>query len=401
MARQDRPDPHCVDDVFEQPWAWDFFQAMRQIECVYRDHPPLGTSRTLREDPVRFGQFISLAFAASSLEQAPKPAVTPDSWSDDPLPPEPAFRKLLVRFTGLTGPNGPMPLVFSEMVRNRQAGIDDPDLPRAAFGEDADLPLASRRDPALAEFLDIFHHRLITLFYRAWAMAQKAVDFDRVALPADGFEDEDERSSARETHYFSEWIASTFGEGLPDYDGLDSIPTWQKLAFAGLLSDPTRHLEGLGKVLAAAFATGSQVTPLVGQWLEIPARECCRLGETPRTGALGRTAVVGSRVWDRQQKITLQLGPVSFAEFQSYLPGGLCHRQLHDWVAYYTRREVRWEADILLRRDEVPKTRLDSISKPLRGGGLGRTNWLSSRPFQHDPRDYQVRGGGFTPHENS
>jgi type VI secretion system protein ImpH len=387
-----------LDDLFKAPWKWDFFQALRQIECEYSHTARVGVSTTLRDDPVRFGQFISLAFAASTLEQPhPESARAKEAALESQFGPQkPTIRyvpsgcrkcidtllpsppeKMLVRFTGLTGPNGPLPMVLTELIRNRLTGVDDPDLPRTVFGENADQPQASRRDPGLADFIDIFHHRLISLFYRAWALANKTVDFDRHDLPG-------------ERNYFSEWIASLFGNGLPEYDGLDGIPSWQKLAFAGHLAAPTRHLSGLRGILSTVFSTRSEVEALVGHWVRIPDRERCRLGRSRRTGVMGSTCIVGSRFWDRQQKIAIVLGPMPYEEFQSFLPGGKCHRLLHEWIAFYTRREFFWEARIVLQREEVPPFRLRAGR---RGVQLGRNAWLRHRSMNYDPSNYRIKGG--------
>ncbi len=360
-----------LDGLFDAPWEWDFFQALRQVECAFPASTRLGQSTTLRDDPVRFGQFISMAFASSALERRHAETIRPqDEWKTSPLP----APKLSVRFTGLTGPQGPLPLVLTEFIRNRLTGVDDPDLPRAAFGEGAGQPQVNRRDPALAEFIDIFHHRLICLFYRAWAQANQTVDFDRQHL-------EDEQPS------FAEWIASIFGHGLPEFDGLDTIPTWQKLAFAGYFAAPTRHLSGLRSIVAAAFATGSEVEPIVGQWVEIPEEERCRLGERRGTGTLGVNCLVGSRFWDRQMKFKIRLGPMPYREFLTFFPGENNFRRLNDWANLYTRQEFCWEAALIIRRNEVPPLRFDVPRQ------LGRNAWLSSQTFDYDPDDFRINGG--------
>jgi type VI secretion system protein ImpH len=372
MASTRRQDSNLLTDILREPWAWDFFQAARHIECAHPHLARIGSSTTVKQDAVRFGQYLSLGFATSSLEQPQGPVA-------HGRPP-----RLQVRFTGLTGPNGPLPLTLSEFIRNRLLGINDPDMPRATFGEHGDHPAessapATRRDPVLADFLDLFHHRLISLFYRAWAVGQKTVDFDR-----------------EEDRHFSEWIASTFGLGHQEFEGLDSIPRWQKLAFAGHLSNQTRHASGLQGLLTACFDTDVQMTCLVGHWVDIPVQERCHLGETRGSGTLGSTCVIGARFWDRQQKFTLSIGPLSYERFCQFQPEGRCHQQLHDWIAFYTRREFRWEAAIVLKSDEVPRLRLG------KAGHLGRDAWLSSTgSFSHHPHDFRVRGGGFVAADNT
>lgn len=379
MAGQGRQDSHpVVQELHQQPWGHDFFQAVRRLECVFSDYPRVGRSEQLSGDAVRFGQRLTLSMAPTSLARS----------QNKDRPP-----KITVEFTGLTGPNGPLPLRMTEFIRNRLRGIQDPDAltvsdrgrmrgqsqgtGTAASGDDSLAP----KDATLADFLDIFHHRLISLFYRAWAVTQKTADFDR----------EDDRS-------YAEWLASLSGLGLPELDGQDAIPTWEKLPFTGHLACQTRHASGLAGILTDVFSTRAEVQPLTGHWINLPKQERCELSAkkpNPAICTLGSTCIVGDRMWDRSMKFTLVLGPMTLDQFESFLPGGRCHARLHDWVGFYTRRQFYWQAVLVLKKEEVPPTRLGL------GGRLGHTTWLSSGPFAYDPRDYKVRGGGLTAAENS
>lgn len=422
MASEGGSDPdRIINELCDEPWKHDFFQAVRRVECAFPDKPRIGTSRRLQDDPLRFGQFLSLGFATSSLEKIPE-------WA---RPPESAVRKLLVRFTGLTGPHGPLPLRMTEFIRNRARGVPDPDLletqrlPAAEElppGATSDQQRASR-DTTLAEFMDLFHHRMISMFYRAWAVAQKTVDMDRIsdrsagktvaaesepAGPMADVEGEDgatfEKKSGKDIkpdRAFSEWLASLFGMGLPELDGLDSIPSWKKVAFAGHLSHPTRHPSGLEGVLADAFRLPVEVISLVGHWIAIPPGQQSWMGRHPVTGQLcpngqmGINCVVGSRIWDRPMKFGVRLGPMTFAQFTTFLPGGSSHRLLHDWIAFYTRQQFYWEAAIILKKEEVPQIKLGQ------SGRLGYTTWISSVPFAYDAENYKVRGGALDPADNT
>lgn len=365
MALTNRTDSSTlIREVLTHPWDWDFFLALRLIECSRPDLPRIGRSRALRQDPIRFGQYISLGFATSALEE--------------PHLERQKAQKLMVRFTGLTGPNGALPLRFTDFIRNRQRGIYDPDIRGTRGDSFSEGGTAAPKDSTLAEFIDIFHHRTISLFYRAWATAQKSADLDRA-----------------EDRTFAEWIASTFGTGLPEMENADAIPGLHRLAFAGHLSCQTRHAAGLRGLLACYFDTAVVVESFAGQWIEIPAEQCCRIGESRATGLLGQSCIVGSKLWDRQMKCSLRFGPMSLAQFEMFVPGGICHARLHAWMAFYTRSELYWEASIVLRREEVPKTKLGSA------GRLGYTTWLTSVPPARDADQFRVRGGGLSAADNT
>lgn len=322
-----------ADDI----WNWSFFQAVRVIECDARAYPRVGASTTLGDDPIRFGQHVSMGFAPTDLEAL--------ELSDDRAP------RLKVRFTGLTGPNGPLPLRITEFAYYQTIGRSDPDAPRRLSDD--------RINDTLAQFFDIFHHRILSLFYRAWAAAQKTVDFDRPG---------EDRYSVR--------IGSTFGIGTPALRKSGDIPNWSRLAFAGHLSCQTRHPGGLEGILANYFDSPARVENCLGNWLTLPRASRCLLG---RQGArLGTEAVVGRRVWDRQTKFRIHLGPMGLEAFRSFLPGQEHHRHLQAWVDLFTHREWNWDFRLVLRQDEVPAVRLG------RQGQLGWTSWLQSKPFSEN-----------------
>ena len=128
----------------QRPYAFDFFEALRRIECAWPALPRLGTATRPADEPVRLGHKPSLDFAPSMLA-----SVT--AIDNDRL-------KILGYFLGLYGPNGPLPLHLTEYVHDR---------------------MTNSRDDTLASFADIFHHRMLALFYRAWANVRPTVHFDR------------------------------------------------------------------------------------------------------------------------------------------------------------------------------------------------------------------------------
>ncbi len=328
MAAEERHAPAAVGGFLDaEPWAWDFFQAVRRIECECPDLPRVGASLHPGEDPVRFGQEPTLAFPPAALARVER---------EDGRPP-----RVLVHFLGLLGCNGPMPLSFTEYVFQRQRHYGD---------------------RTLARFLDLFHHRLLCLFYRAWALHQQTVGFDR---------GED---------FFAQCIASLMGRGTASLQGRDAVPEVAKLHYSGLLACPTRHAAGLRAILESYFRVPAAVTQFVGQWLPLPAAYRCRLGASPDSARIGLNTVVGERVWDRQQRFRLRFGPLRLADYVRFLPGGDSLRRVAAWVWNYAGLELEWELQLVLRADEVPSIRLGSGP----GARLGYTTWLRSGPAPDD-----------------
>jgi type VI secretion system protein ImpH len=317
---------------------FDFFEAVRLLECAHRQLPRIGRSKSPQQDPVRLGQSPSLAFAPSTVERyTPPSAESParmQSW-----------------FLGLCGPNGPLPFHMTEFVRDR---------------------LHTHRDSALARFFDVFHHRLLCLFYRAWADSLKTTDFDRP---------EDSR--------FSSYFGSFFGLGLDAARDRDAVPDTVKFFFTGRLSSPNRNPEGLEAILGEDFGVPVELHSFVGQWIDLPPNAVCSLGTNPETGSLGQALVVGGRIWMSQSNFRLRFGPLLFSEFRNLLPSGAMFQRLKHWVLNYSGREFAWDAQLVLKAAEVPGT-------PLGGAGgcglLGWTTWLTSRPPVHDADDLVLFG---------
>ena len=319
-----------IDRLAADPYAFDFFRAVRLIESAFPGQPRIGHSNSPARDPIRFAQSASLGFAPSTIE-----AVQP---GDPP--------RFLVRFFGLLGPQSPMPLFLTEYALERER---------------------HHGDRTLTAFLNIFHHRLLSFFYRAWSDNQKAVDLDR---------DSGER--------FGVFIGSLLGCGQPEMGGRDSIQDWARLFFTGHLSRQTRNAEGLQSILEAYFDVPAKVVEFRGKWLDLPEESRCRLGHSPDTGTLGQSILAGDRFWNCQLTFRIQMGPMSLQDCERLLPGGRSFRRLKQWVHFYCGEEFFWDLQLVLKANEVPDTRLGGVSR------LGWTTWLKTRPFERDSHDLVV-----------
>ena len=183
-------------DVAREPWSHDFFALLRRLETLSPQAPRIGRARRPVHERLRLGQVPELDFAPAALARFDRaPSGVP---------------RLGVRFFGLLGPQGPMPLHVTEFGRER---------------------LHQHADPTAAHFLDIFHHRLLSLFYRAWADTQPTVQMDRPA--------EDR---------YAVWLGASIGlrAGVATQD---QVPDRAKLFQAGLLGSRSRHREALAKGL--------------------------------------------------------------------------------------------------------------------------------------------------------
>ncbi|HEY4328943.1 MAG TPA: type VI secretion system baseplate subunit TssG [Phycisphaerae bacterium] len=328
MASSTGPAAHALAfKLQEEGPTYDFFSAVRRIECVNPDVPKVGTSQKPSEDPVRFCEEAYLAFPTCTIAK-----VTQDSLTNVP--------RMYVNFIGLLGPNGPLPLHITEYARER---------------------IFHHNDYTLTRFLDIFHHRITSLFYRAWAINQQVVSYEHLQYDR-----------------FAEYVASFFGDGMESFKNRDSVPDLSKLHYSGRLGGAARNAEGLEAILQDFFQIRTRVETFVGEWIELPPDSLCRLGEAPMTGTLGSTAIVGSRIWECQYKFRVILGPMGYDDYQRMLPGGDSLRRLRDWVKNYIGDELVWDLQLILKKEEVPAATLG------KSGRLGWSTWTKAKPLPRD-----------------
>jgi type VI secretion system protein ImpH len=364
--RQDLLD--LIGALVAQPQAFSFYQAVRVLECAAAGkHPRVGRSRDPADDFVRFGQYVELVHLATDLR-----VCSPSGAPEDPV------YRVKACFTGLAGPFGPMPEWLTETLVHLSHGIPDEILFHSGTQGGGGLYASSAvKDEGMAEFLDLFHHRMFSFLYRAWSSGNMPVAFDRAATPGQRHEGDAPR--------FGHFIASTFGTGSDQLFEHPDLPSLSRLAFAGHLSCQTRHAEGLASILSGFFRVRAEIRQFVGHWLAIPDDCLCRLGQT---GTLGDSIFVGSRMWDHQQKFRVRLGPMKLSRLKDFLPDGPAYPQLGAWVDFYTSRQWLCDFQIILAKEEVPSTVLGQA------GQLGRTSWLKSRGFDCDAEDLVLQHAG-------
>jgi type VI secretion system protein ImpH len=300
----------------------DFFQILRLLENAHPDKPRIGASLRPRDDAVRFGQDPSLAFEPAAVR-----GFTPAGSEQ--------HARLAVNFIGLLGPNGPLPLHLTEYARDRAR---------------------NNGDPTLAAFLDVFHHRMVSLFYRSRASAEPAISLDRPELDR-----------------FGDYVGSLFGIGSPALQGRDEIGDFAKLHFAGLMANQRRPAAGLVTILRAYFKLPVEIEQFVGHWMKIPLDGQTRIGMQERGNRLGSSAVLGRTVWDCQHKFRLVIGPLGYEDYQRMLPGGASMTRLLAWVRNYAGLVLDWDVRLILKQEQVPRLALGRRR-------LGWTTFLSSAP---------------------
>jgi type VI secretion system protein ImpH len=318
-----------LEQLAAEPWTFEFFEAVQLLHRLQPGRAPVGGFADPRHEAVRLTTAASVAFPASEIQSV-----------SGATPP-----RMAVNFLGLTGPQGTLPLAYSLYVAERvRAG-----------------------DHALKEFLGIFDHRVLSLFYRAWEKTHIEV--------AHG----DEKRDWLTRHLLD--LVGLGHESLRERLPLDDRAL---LFYAGLLALPTRPAGALEQLLADFFGVPVSMEQFVGGWYPLEVATQSELGnDDSASSQLGLGAVAGDEIWDQQSRARLRIGPLKRKQYDQFLPGGSAYEPLRALTRLYTNDLIDFEVQLVLARDEVPPFRIgDDAPLP-----LSWTTWLSTGRLGRDPDD--------------
>jgi type VI secretion system protein ImpH len=343
-----------------EPYRFSFFQAVRLLERAaelaksgeLRGRRPVGEDFLPRDEAVRFRTLVSFGVPAGDI------AAFQHSDADSGQPPV-----LTAAFLGLTGPAGVLPQHYTQLLIER----------------------VRRKDYSLRDFFDVFHHRLISLFYRSWRKYRFFVDYERVASSPDADDD-----------LFTQCLFSLIGLGVPQLRGRQQVDDETFLYYGGHFSHAPRNAISLAAILNDYLNVPAQVEQFIGQWLYLEREDqSCfpsRLRLDGCNNALGVKTIAGARVWGIENRIRIRLGPLSFEDFLRYTPRGDLLGQTAQLVRSYAGAEFDFDVQPVLRADEVPLCQLGGDRSQ---SYLGWTTWLRSMPMSRDADDAKFAHEGW------
>jgi type VI secretion system protein ImpH len=314
-----------IQEMEQEPWRFDFFAVMRRLERINVYRPRIGDSSTRREEFVELGQDPYVEFPASNLSRV---AVSADEQR----------LRIFVKFLGLLGPQGALPLTTTE----------------------ESLFWFIMRDEAFSRFLDLFNHRFLQLFFRAWADSRPIAQHDRP---------KDDR--------FIAYIGSMIGVGTQLHRDRDSVPDPAKLAHAGLIASQAKSASRLKSFLSGLFNVKVEIDEFVGSWLTFEPSDRSRLGQS--NAALGTNLSIGASIFSVQDKIRIRIFVRDIEQYQRFLPTGDLCEPLADAVFFYFGDQLEWETELAIPAGKVVPTRLGTF------GRLGYTSWMSPNWTSADP----------------
>jgi type VI secretion system protein ImpH len=221
----------------------------------------------------------------------------------------------------------------------------------------------------MADFFDIFNHRLISFFYRGWEKYRFFIGYENAL---------EDRMSPR--------LLDLLGLGTGGLQGRAGIPDRACLNYVGLLARHVRSAASLRQILEDYFGVAAEVRQFAGTWRKLqPENQTSFSGLGGASERLGVGAVAGDEVWDHHGRIRVVLGPMTFEQYLTFLPGQEAHRELCAWLRFFSNRAYETEVQLVLEHEDAPGCELgaDGPNRPQ----LGLVSWLKTRPMQRNPAD--------------
>ena len=301
------------------------------LERLYPDRKPLGQTLDPRQEAVRFSVSPGLSFAPSDI------AGFTSATEDTPC-------SMDVAFMGLIGPSGVLPHWSNEIAVERRR----------------------RKDFSISAFFDIFHHRLISLFYLAWKKHQFQVTY----LP--GSRDK-----------LSGYLLSLAGLGTAGLRGRIGLPEESLSFYSGLLSRQIPSAVSIESAVAYYSGASVSVEQFVERMIPLSPEDQTSIGAA--NAKLGVDTICGSFVWDCQTKFRVNLGPMGINDFLRFLPSGDLLHPIFSFVRYMVGIEYEFDVRVLLKREEVPSCILGAETPAPR---LGWSTWIKSPDYMHQENPY-------------
>lgn len=355
------------DRLFAEFYEFDFFQAVRVLERSSPGRKPIGVDFAPELEIARFRSHLSMTFPPSQIvgfeppnEERSAPLVT-------------------VAFMGLYGVTGVLPVHYTQMLLELVRDVRGPE----------------RR--SLRDWLDLFNHRFISLFYRAWEKYRFHLAYDRgeahapvqdtftlavrslMGLGSPGLRD---RLSIRNAEFGIGNEEAGWGSAFRNpHSELAKVDDLGLLYYAGFFAQRPRNAANLRLMLADYFRVPVEVQQFRGQWLAVPEADQTQLGTL---GTLGADAVAGSQVWDCASRFRLRLGPLKYDRFEDLLPDPAPARERKTFflvaqlARLYSGPEVDFDVQLVLAADQVPEAGLAESAGA--GPRLGWNVWLISEP---------------------
>jgi type VI secretion system protein ImpH len=317
----------------DEPFRFRFFQAVRLLQRMAPERGPVGYFFSPAGESIRFTSRTTLGFPPSELHDLRRQ--------------ENGQMTMLVEFMGLCSAISVLPAVYTEYLIER----------------------AREKDHAMEEFMNLFNHRMISLFYRGWEKYRFYIEYERAG----------EDKLSRRLYDF-------LGLGTEGLRRRSDVPDEVFLFYAGNLARHIRSEASLRQVLEDFFAVPVRIEQFAGAWRKLgEENRTCFSGLGGDSERLGVGVVAGDEVWDHHGRIRLFIGPMPLEQYLKFLPGKRAYHELVAWLRFFSNGSFETEVKLVLAREDAPSCELggNSEARPQ----LGLVSWLKTRPLDRDPAD--------------
>jgi type VI secretion system protein ImpH len=319
-----------------EPFRFHFFQAVRLLERMAPGRGSVGRFVPLGKEVVRFSVHQTLCFPASEIHELRTPEDRP--------------AQMMVNFMGLTGPLGLLTPYYTEYIQERMR----------------------RKDYALRDFLDIFNHRAISLFYQGWKKYHSSA------------------SAETSEGSLSTQLLALVGLGLPALQQRQVVEDETYIHYAGLFAQQPHSAIALERIISDYFSVPAEVEQFSGAWFKLDRNSQSCLDDSGRyTGILGAGVVLGDEIWDQQSVVRIRLGPLTLAQYLDFLPTGTAWEPLRSMVRMYFNDQLDFEVQLVLRGDQTPQCELGSTTEA--APRLGWTSWAKTTELARNPEETILR----------
>jgi type VI secretion system protein ImpH len=324
-----------IEDVLrEEPFSFEFFQAVTLLQRLASHRQAVGRFSNPEDEAIRFRGNPSLGFPASQIQSI--------NFPEGETPAD-----MMVNFMGLTGPQAVLPYPYSELVLERQRA----------------------KDHTLQSFLDIFHHRMVSFFHRAW---------EKYRFPV--------THAMGEKDIFEHHLRDLIGLGTEGMKDRQAVCDEGLLHFVSLFAQQSRSAAALEQIINAFFEVPVEVEEFTGAWYRLDSATQCELGEDDSDSQkLGWGAVVGDEIWDQQSRVRIKLGPMPLERYQDFLPDGSAFKPLKALTRFFANDEFDFEIQLILKSEDVPRLEVGAVDAT--APRLGWVTWLKSAPLSRDPNE--------------
>lgn len=358
---------NLIQQLASEPHKFSFVQATRLIELFAREQgfENVGTSAPYASEGIRFKGYAARSFSPNEIisVHADKDSVC----------------AITVAFIGLFGPNGVLPQHDTQKVIDekptQQIATSVPD------DEENDQQASHFSQPprhayALKDFLDLFNHRTVSLFYRAVTKYRLPFGFeDKYRFEGDDSGDD----------LIRRVLGSLAGLGTEGLEQKQTFPDEFLIEFSGLFRSHSKNAVSLSQILTHRLGIATSIQQFSGQWLHLSRSNLSYMPTRSKPDGqnceLGSCFIVGDRIWDVNGKFRIQIGPAALEEFNAMLPGSKKLIEIAQIARSYVGPQFDFDIQIELLATEVPQIQLDGTQQ------LGFNTWLLSEDCKTNRTD--------------